>query len=165
MEIEYSPASKNKSQWYLRKLKKRLWSKQTPALPVAKTNFEGRLVSAPADLKILMMKEYKDRLRSRPVHPQMKHLKVMRNKVISLKLKMAKRIQSPLFTMTELDQVLKSIKTGKAREGLSREVFKHSQIGSNLKKSLLQMCNVLKKSGQIPKFMRKATILAIPKEK
>ena len=63
------------------KLKKRLWPKQTPALPVAKTNYEGRLLSAPADLKILMMKEYKDRLRSRPVHQQMKHQKVMKNKV------------------------------------------------------------------------------------
>ena len=70
------------------------------------------------------------------------------------------------WTIQELDIVLKGIKKGKSRdpEGLSREIFHLSLIGSNLKKSLLIMFNQLKQQGKIPNFMKRAIISPIPKK-
>ena len=73
-------------------------------------------MSAPSDIRKLLMKEYMERLRRRPVHPMMTEIKKVRNKVITLKLKAARRKKSPLFLSTELETVLKTIKTGKARD-------------------------------------------------
>ena len=51
------------------KLKKKIWPKKASALPVAKRDHKGKLISAPADLQTLLQKEYKERLRPRPHHP------------------------------------------------------------------------------------------------
>ena len=68
------------------KLKKQLWPRKKCVLPVAKKNHRGQLVSAPADLRKLLQKEYKERLRPRPVHPKFKLAKLTRNKVIDMKI-------------------------------------------------------------------------------
>ena len=148
------------------KLKKRLWPSKAPALPVAKKSHSGRLVSSPKELKILLLKEYQLRLRPRPTHPSMKLLKVVRKKVLNLKMKAAIKKKSPPFSMTELDIVLGDIKSGKARdpEGLARDIFKSSVIGSDLRQSMLMMCNKIKESGTVPDFMRNSVIATIPKK-
>ena len=68
--------------------------------------------------------------------------------------------------MEELDNVLRTSKTGKARdpEGMVRELFQPNIIGSDLKLSLLYLLNNVKATGVLPKFMRKATIITIPKK-
>ena len=81
-------------------------------------------------------------------------------------MKAAMRIKTPPFSMTELEQVLKDIKTGKARdpEGLARDIFKQSVLGTDLKLSLLTMCNKIKEEGTLPDYMRKSVIATIPKK-
>ena len=44
------------------------------------------------------------------------------------------------------------------------EIFKLNVIGDDLKKSLLVMCNNLKKQGLIPKLMNIANITSVPKK-
>ena len=68
--------------------------------------------------------------------------------------------------MNELEYVLKTSKRGKARdpEGVVRELFRPNMIGSDRKQSLFHLLNRIKESGVFPKFMRKATIITIPKK-
>ena len=66
------------------RMKKKMWSKKKSALPVAKKNHQGKFVSAPADLRKLLQKEYKERLRPRPLHPKLVTAKKIRNKVIKI---------------------------------------------------------------------------------
>ena len=72
-----------------------------------------------------------------------------------------------MWTMEDLNQVLKNLKDGKCRdpEGLIRELFKEEIIGEDLKKSMLTLYNKIKETGIIPKFMRCADISAIYKGK
>ena len=49
----------------------RLCPKVGGTLPTAKKNHKGRIVSAPGELKKLLAKEYKERLRSRPARPDL----------------------------------------------------------------------------------------------
>ena len=75
----------------------------------------------------------------------MKQIHQLRKNVIDLKLNNAKMIKSKPFTIQELNEVLKMIKEGKARdpEGISRDIFSLNKIGHDLKMSLLMMMNSL----------------------
>ena len=87
-------------------------------------------------------------------------------KLIQMKLKLSEQTKSIPFQMSDLDQVLNNLKSGKSRDplGISRDVFKPSNIGTDLKESLLQLCNKIKEEGVIPDFMCRATITTIPKK-
>ena len=52
----------------------KLWPKVGVTLPAAKRNHDGKLVSEPTELKKLLAKEYKERLRTRPVRPDLEQL-------------------------------------------------------------------------------------------
>ena len=54
--------------------------KSGTSLPTAKKNHRGRIVSAPGELKKLLAKEYKDRLRNRPRRPDLLYLDERRKK-------------------------------------------------------------------------------------
>ena len=128
------------------KLKKKLFPKKSCTLPAAKVNYQGKLVTEPKELTKLLGEEYgRVRLRKRPTHPQHILGKQIRNKILKLKLEIASRRKTPPFKMEDLENVLKSLKSKKARgpEGLSRTIFKSSVIGSNLKYSLLTIFNKL----------------------
>ena len=69
--------------------------------------------------------------------------------------------------MQDLEKVLQVLSSGKARDssGISREIFHTSNIGSDLKQSLLHLCNDIKNKEEVPEFMLKTTILTIPIKK
>ena len=148
------------------KLKKKIWPKKASALPVAKRDHKGKLISAPADLQTLLQKEYKERLQPRPHHPSIKIAKILRKRLIKMKMNIAKKTVSKQFSMDDLGKVLTNLKSGKSRDpiGISREIFSLSNIGNNLKESLLTLCNKIKEQGVIPEFMRETTITTIPKK-
>ena len=54
------------------KLMKKLWPKHGNNLITAKKNHKGKLVSGAREIKTLLAKEYRERLRSRPVRPDLK---------------------------------------------------------------------------------------------
>ena len=145
------------------KLKRIVWPKKKPTLPMAKRNHKGRLMSAPNDIKRALAKEFSNRWRRRPSRPGFEKINAMKNKVFNLKLETAAKTKSEPFSNAELDIAIKGMNRGRARdpEGLISEIF--PTMGSDLKISLLQMFNELKHCGNIPAFMRKANITPIPK--
>ena len=148
------------------KLKKTIWPNKKESLPTGKLNNKGRIVTDSEELKELYLNEFKERLRSRPSHPEFKEIHDLKDSIFQLTIEKAKSILSNDWTMQDLEIVLKEIKKGKSRdsEGISRDIFHTSIIGNNLKLSLLIMFNKLKQEGKIPVFMKKAIISPIPKK-
>ena len=89
---------------------KRIWPKTGYSLPVAKKNHKGKIVTGPKDLKILLAREYKDRLRSRPVRPDLDALRKRRRRLFKKKMEMAQKRTSPDWTMDDLDLALSNLK-------------------------------------------------------
>ena len=147
------------------KFKKKIWPKNKTSIPTGKFNHQGKLVTSPEDMKILLAKEYSERLRPRPEHPDMKHIFEVKKEVFEAKMKEAMDNKSPDWNMCELEDVLKHIGLNKARDpdGFDRNIFHNNCIGFNLKESVLIMFNNLKKEGKIPTFMKIANISTIPK--
>ena len=158
-----NPEQMNMSQMW--KIFKKMWPKNSGVLPVAKRNFKGKIVSSQNDLKNLLSREYKDRLRSRPMRPDLKYLKERRKKIFEMKMKIAKANHSSEWTMAQLDTALSNLKNNKSRDpnGYVNETFKDGIIGEDLKMSLLLMMNKLKLHQMVPLQMRLANITTIPK--
>ena len=82
-----------------------------------------------------------------------------------MKMKLASRRPTSLWTMSDLEVALKDLKNNKSRdpEGLGNELFKLNVIGEDLKRSLLRMFNSLKIEQIIPIFMDYANVTTVPK--
>ena len=147
------------------KLKKKLWPKIKSSIPSGKFNHQGRLVTSPDEMKTLLAKEYSERLRPRPEHPDMKNIFKLKKEAFKAKMEQAILNKSEDWNMSDPDAVLKDIGINKARDpdGFDRSIFHSNCIGSNLKESILIMFNNLKNNGEIPKFMKIANISIIPK--
>ena len=162
--FSYIPDSLNMSQMW--KLMKKLWPKVGISLPTAKRNHKGKIVSGARELKTLLAKEYKERLRTRPVRPDLKQMKSRKQRIFKIKMKLAESRTSPDWTMSDLDDALARLKNNKSRDndGFIKEIFKKNVIGLDLKKSLLTMLNRLKKAKLIAKFMNFSNITTVPKK-
>ena len=143
----------------------KLWPKVGTTKPTAKKNYKGRIISEPNEIKKLLSKEYKERLRDRPIRPDLTHLIGRRKRIFLMKLKLSEANHSCLWTMKNLETALKDLKTNKARdhEGLINEIFKLNVIGDDLKRSLLLMLNNIKQQRMIPMFMNTTNITTVPK--
>ena len=96
------------------------------AVPIAKRDFEGNLVSNPDQIKILLAKEYKQRLRTRPVRPDLGNLKERKDEIFDLQLKLAESNHTAPWKMSDLDKALADLKNNKSRDhsGYVNEIFK-----------------------------------------
>ena len=148
------------------KLMKNLWPKTPGILPTAKRNHRGRIVTGPSEIRKLLSKEYKDRLRTRTIRPDLKSMKKRKVKIFHLKMKVAGFKRSKIWTMKDLEKALSDLKNNKCRdfEGFINEIFKVNVIGDNLKKSLLIMFNKLKMKKMIPSYFNFANITTVPKK-
>ena len=147
------------------KLLKKLWPKYNTQAN-AKQDHMGKIISNPKALKLLLMREYKERLRKRPMKEDMKHLKMTKEKILKMKMILASCNKTPEWTPKDLDNALAKLKNNKSRdfEGFCNEIFKENVIGTDLKKSLLLMFKKLKNHNQIPKFFNCANITTVPKK-
>ena len=148
------------------KVLKTLWPKCGVTLPTSKRNHQGKIVSGPSAIKKLLAREYKDRLRSRPLRPDLHFLKKRRKIIFKLKMKLAENQRSSDWTLSDLERAIRNLKKNKSRdfEGYLNELFKSGVAGEDLKKSLLLMCNRLKRTKMIPKFMNYSNITTVPKK-
>ena len=72
-ELSENPENVNlQNMW---KMCKRLWPKVGTTIPTAKRNHMGKIVTGPRDIRNVLAKEYKDRLRTRPVRPDLRGMK------------------------------------------------------------------------------------------
>ena len=147
------------------KLLNKLCPKLAPSLPTAKKDHSGKIISESEELKKLLSKEYKERLRTRPLRPDFRHLDRRRRRIFKMKMKIAEATSSKLWTMSDLEAALRDLKTDKSRdpEGLINEIFKKDIIGEDLKLSLLFMFNKIKQNKLIPFFVNLANITTVPK--
>ena len=148
------------------KKQKKLFPKWGNNLPTAKKNHKGKLVSNPRAIKLLLAREYKDRLRRRPVRYDFADMRKRRDEILKLKLFLASHQKSRDWTIAELDEVLKNLKNKKSPdcEGYINEIFKQESIGENLKQSLLIMFNKLNQKQLIPEFMNICNITTVQKK-
>ena len=144
----------------------KLWPKVESKMPSAKKNHKGQIISEPNALKKLLAKEYRERLRERPVRPDFDNLEIRKKKIFKQKLQLASLKKSRPWTMQNLETALADLKIGRSRdpEGLINEIFKKNVIGKDLKNSLLIMFNEIKKHKYIPEFMNLANITTVPKK-
>ena len=161
--IGSDPENVNLSQVW--KLLNKLCPKLAPSLPTAKKDHSGKIISESEGLKKLLSKEYKERLRTRPLRPDLRHLDRRRRRIFRMKMKIAEATSSKLWTMSDLEAALRDLKTNKSRdpEGLINEIFLKDIIGDDLKMSLLFMFNKIKQNKLIPFFMNLANITTVPK--
>ena len=144
---------------------KKIWPKFNSQSTARKTH-KGDIISNPTALKSLLAKEYKERLRMRPMKIEMKPIMKMKKKIFAMKMKLASRKKLPDWSISDLDKALAKLKTNKSRdfEGYSNEIFKNNIIGTNLKMSLLVMFNKMKEKNLIPKLFNCANITTVPKK-
>ena len=85
-------------------------------LPAAKRSHDGKLVSEPTELKKLLAKEYRERLRTRPVRPDLKQLENRKTIIFEMKMKLAESKSSTLWTILDLEEALADLKNNKSRD-------------------------------------------------
>ena len=148
------------------KVLKKVSPKHGKAMPIAKRNHKGVLISSPREIKKLLGKEYKQRLRPRPTRPDLGDIKKRRQLIFDMQMKIANANETSPWKMSDLETALKGLKTNKSRdnEGYVNEIFKPGVIGTDLKLSMLTMFNELKLYKMIPKFMRMPNITTVPKK-
>ena len=127
------------------KLKQKIWPKRQESLPTGKFNNQGQIVTDTKELKNLYVTEFKERLGKRPCLPDFLDIQNLKNSIFELKMEQVKANRTKDWTIQELDDVLKSIQSGKSKdpEGIDREIFYPSMIGKDLRDSLLAMFNQL----------------------
>ena len=139
------------------KLKKHISPKHRESIPTGKINHQNKLVTGPEEIKTLLDKEYRERLRPRPTHPNFVEIEQIKREAFKNKLNKARLTKSFKWNMHDLDKVLNIVGKNKSRDpdGLNRSIFHPNCIGQILKESLLIMFNELKNQGVIPCFMKK----------
>jgi hypothetical protein len=149
------------------KIKKKYFPKIKPSLPVGKKNIKQQLITNPKELKELYLETFKYRLRHRPSQPGFEKYLDDQNELFMLRLELAKQHKSVPWVMKDLEEAIKSLKTGKCRdpERLVRELFKEEALGEDLKQSLLILFNKIKENQQFLAFMQITNICAICKGK
>ena len=153
-----------KGTWYqIRKVR----PKHMPTVPVGKINNDGKIVSDQDGLKKLYLETFIWRLRDRPIRPDLVDIQEAKEKLFKAILKICMKNRSKPWNLEELDKVLSSLKKDKCRDpkGLINELFLTNIAGLDLRKSMLMLFNRIKKSDEIPNFMKIADITAIYKGK
>ena len=93
-------------------------------------NHEGKIVTDPKALKILLAKEYSERLRTRPIRKDFIENEKYKSKIFDFKMKIAASTKSPHWSKSDLEKALNDLKTKKSRdfEGLLNEIFRQKLL-------------------------------------
>ena len=146
---------------------KRKFPKITPAIPVAKKDRSGNLITNPMGLKHLYLETYIHRLRNRPIKTDFQEIKDLKTELFNLRMKVVHGSHTEPWNMDQLEKVLTSLKLDKARDphGWINEIFKEGVAGKNLKASPLKLFNRIRETKYIPDFVELADVATIYKGK
>ena len=105
-------------------------------------------------------------MRSRPMVPNLVDYEVEVENQFRDILNITRDTKLPDWSMQDLEKVLKSLKSKQSQDtmGLVNEIFLPSNIGSDMKASLLTLFNRVKNNAYIPDFFKNVYITAIPKK-
>ena len=148
------------------KVKSKLYPTVTEP-PLAKKDADGNLVTAVLPLQELYLSTYVQRLSDRPMKDDMSDLRELKTTLWESRLSLIKDKKSKLWTLPDLEKVLKSLKNNQTRDPneLLNEIFKPPVIGKDLKLAILHLMNGIKNNMKIPEFLQVANITTIRKNK
>ena len=148
------------------KLKAKLFPKKQSKIPVAKKNRKGQIITNHFELKNVYLDHFKFRMRERPIQAMYQYFKAQVEMEFEIILKKTKCIIIKDWNENDLNKVLKSLKLRQSQDtkGWANKLFCFSNIGKNLKFSILKMCNNIKNSLEIPDFFLDVFISSIPKK-
>ena len=134
-------------------MKTKLIPKNSNLPPCAKKDEHGNLVTNLS------------RLQPNQIPDDLAVLKYLKNYLLNLRLKIAQNEVSEDWSMAELEVALKSLKNNKARDiwGHTYELFKYGD--RDLKLSLLNLFNQVRKKQTFPSIFTSSTITSIWKKK
>ena len=132
-------------------------------VPIALEEKRGHLITNHNAIRKMALDAIVERLRKRPIHPNLKTLEKAKTRLTSLRLKIATRRKTPKWNLTNMESAIKSMKNNKCRdsEGLINELLKYK--GKDFKLSLLLLLNNCKDQLQIPRMMKHVNVALIPK--
>ena len=167
LQNEMADIEGNMSRIKMWKIKQKVCPKYETSDPVAKMDKNGNLICDKSGIKKLYVEVYKERLSHRQVQEEYKTLKMNKEFLFELRLKLSKTRKSDDWNLYDLNKVLRNLKTKKAADpvGLVNELFRPGVAGSDLVKSTLMICNMMKSEIRIPKFAELANITSIYKQK
>ena len=149
------------------KVKRKICPKNRESLPLAKKDFDGKLITSQNKLKSIYLETFIHRLRSRPMKDELNWLRELKEELCSERIKLSKLTKTKSWNLADLEKVLRSLKNNKCRDphGVINEIFKPGVIGEKLKISLLTLLNNVKSEISIPEFMEWVNIVSIYKGK
>ena len=134
--------------------------------PTAKIDSSGQMITSPNLLRDLYLKTYTERLSHRTIKSEYDDIYEMKTMLWEMMLYECKSKKSNPWEMSELEKVLKNLKTNKSRDplGLINDIFKPGCMGEGLKQALLSLLNQCKSSGELAEMMKLANITSIWKK-
>ena len=163
-EMKNNPRDRDNNVW---KMKRKLFPKSEKSLPTAKYNNDGQLITNHSELKEVYLEHFQHRLRQRPMILELtEYQKKVEDEFKELLASTEHEITAE-WKMEDLEKVLQTLKSKQSQDsnGFANEIFQLKNIGDDLKKSLLILCNKIKKENHLPAILRDAVISAIPKNK
>ena len=144
---------------------KKLIAPRSKEIPCSLLDKHDNLLTDPETIRNEYLSEFKHRLRARDIKTELKWYESFQNDICYLRVDAAKSNNSPEFSILELKQVIRELKTGKSMDptGMVRETFK--KAGDGFLNSVLDMMNSIKTSKTLPLESSKTWITTIKKKK
>ena len=148
------------------KLKKRLKGVATEP-PTAMLDERGNLVTSSKAIENLTIKMYQERLEAVHIKDDLKLHEMQRENLCKQRLHEARENKTSPWNMKDLEVVLNQLKPNKSRDpmGLSHELFKPKNAGSDLKEAILCLMNQIKTQQIFPASLQFCNITSIYKQK
>ena len=127
------------------KLKRKLSPKDSDP-PTAMINSVGKLIPSEDEIKAEAVKHYKRVFKEREIAEDLKDFKVTRENLCHERLKIAIRNKSPEWSISDVTNVLKYLKTRKSKDpyNLPNELFKPSVADDDLILAVTKLMNRIK---------------------
>ena len=145
------------------KIKKKSGTKSQSQPQAVKTN-GGQIIRDPVGLKREVAKEFQHRLRNRLPDPNWEEYVTTTNEVV--KTLMEKEVEKGQpFTMKEIQDVIRSMKTGTSpgSDGICTDILQRS--GKGILEPLMRVFNYIKDSGEVPSKWNEVLVTLIYKNK
>ena len=118
---------------------RKLFPKVLPTVPSGLRDHKGKIITQISTVKQMSIQKYQQKLRKRPVNPQIKRLMQLKEENAIRIINITRKVKTEKWSHKELSIVLSKLKNGKCRDpgGLINEIFKPGVIGCDLQEGLL----------------------------
>ena len=148
------------------KLKKKLTGISSGP-PTAMMDSHGNLVTSSIAIEKLTIDMYKERLTTNKISDGLQLYQVQRETLCDQRLVKAQSNKTPEWTLSDLNIVLKQLKSNISRDplGLCNELFKCGNSGNDLKLAVLKLMNGIKNQQLFPEILGYCNITSLYKNK